>query len=353
MTKQEIPVGIRTNELFHHIDMGFINRRLCMTAIPKEVRNDLINRMQPETNHMAVLGNDHLLVTVLLDVCDAVKAPTLIEALEEGLPKQLFRSTECLAPCPDLYNAERVEHEVELDINFGKPVILAYHTEHLVSSTGKMVLHRGSKGHHTESIVGVLHNKPDRFEIEPLVMGAPWFDHPRNKKYKLDLMWIGRDYGEILPEDIDQFKEMKTVLVDSADEWMNVMKKLPEADIKLAFAKLLNEPTKKDWGGETNDHFSANVSVNGHRKTAAFLLKGPTLFREMTLDMCGKRADQIFRLTKSGADISIIQHSHLIGEVVRATLKSMTVFPGQSRKYCLIDGQTTYRILKAYALLPH
>jgi hypothetical protein len=103
----------------------------------------------------------------------------------------------------------------------------------------------------------------------------------------------------------------------------------------------------------TNDHFSSNLLVGGQRKTAAFLLKGPTTFREMTLEMCGKRADQIYRLANSGADVSIVQHSHLIGEVVRATLRKMTVYPGGQCEYCFIDGQATYRILKAYSLLPN
>ena len=144
---------------------------------------------------------------------------------------------------------------------------------------------------------------------------------------------------------------MTEVQVNNADEWLEVMGCLPEAEVKSAFASLLSEPTKKDWGGESNDHFSNNISIKGQRKTAAFLLKGPTVFREMTLEMCGKRADQIYRLVKSGADISIVQHSHQIGEAVRETLRSMTVYPGQPRKYCVIDGQATYRILKAYDLL--
>lgn len=135
-------------------------------------------------------------------------------------------------------------------------------------------------------------------------------------------MWLGRDFGEILPEDIDQFSRMKEVKVNSAKEWLSVMDKLPEASVKDAFAKLLSEPTKKDWGGESNDLFSANVSVKGRRTTAAFLLKGPAVFREMTLDMCGKRADQIYRLARSGAEISVVQHSHQIGEVVRADPRS-------------------------------
>src|SRR5262249_2088759 len=132
---------------------------------------------------------------------------------------------------------------------------------------------------------------------------------------------------------------------------LSVMRKQSEVEVKNAFANLLAETPKKDWGGETNDHLSANVSIGGKRKTAAFLFKGPASFREMTLDMCGKRADQIYRLVNSGGDISVVQHCHQIGEAVRATLRSMVFYPGRPRKYCLIDGQATFRILKAYSLL--
>jgi hypothetical protein len=216
-----------------------------------------------------------------------------------------------------------------------------------------MTLSKGSSGGYIHSMVGLLHDKPDRFEVEPLVIGAPWFDHPRNGSEALDLMCMGRDLGELLPEDVEQFSKMSEVHVLNADEWMSVMRSLPEAAVKSAFAHLLREPTKKDWGGEANDHFSSNVVIGGQRKTAAFLLKGPARgFREMTLDMCGAKADQIHRLVKSGADISIVQHCHLIGGIVRETLRNLTVRPGELRKYCLIDGQSTYRILKAYSLLP-
>jgi hypothetical protein len=130
------------------------------------------------------------------------------------------------------------------------------------------------------------------------------------------------------------------------------MENLPEAHVKKSIASLLKEPTKSDWGGEEDDHFSANVTVAGERCTAAFLLKGPTNFREMTPAMCGKNGDQIYRMTKTGADISIIQHAHLIGAAVRETLRSMVVTPGRPRKFCVMDGQATYRLLKAYGLLP-
>lgn len=67
----------------------------------------------------------------------------------------------------------------------------------------------------------------------------------------------------------------------------------------------------------------------------------------------GKRADQIYRLTRTDADIYVVQHSHLIGDSVRTTLRALTIYPGgKKKKYCVIDGPATYRILKAYGKLP-
>ena len=351
MTVHDIPERLRATDQFHHIDMGFLNERLCMGFLPPDCRQRFSENYVPVSNHMAKLANRHQLVTMVLDCCEVINAPTLLKALTLGQPCHLFRSTERLAPCPEIYDAARVCHPVELDFDFGKPVVIAYHTSHIVSDTGRMILHQGAEGGYVNSIVGRLHDKPDQFEVEPMVIGSPWFDHPRNGTDCDQLMWLGTRFGEILPEDIDQFKKMQEVKAET-DEWMSTMKKLPEEFVKEAIAGLLSEPTKKDWGGESNDHFSANVMVGGHRKTAAFLLKGPSDFREMTLDMCGKRADQIHRMVDSGADISIVQHSHLIGHIVMRTLRSQAIQPGNlHRKYCLIDGQATYRILKAYSLI--
>ena len=349
MPVHDIPRKLRGKDEFHHIDMGFLNRRLCLSTLRPDLFRQFHEDQRPGSDHMTVLTNDHLLVTALLDTCEAMDAPTLVEALTLQNPTNLFRSTERLAPCPEVYDAERVCHAVLLDFDFGKPVYIAYHTSHIVSQTGKMILADGATKGRVNSIVGLVHSKADRLEIEPFVIGQPWFDHWRNGRDSGPLMCLGRDFGEILPEDIDQFSEMTNVTVDTSDEWLRAMQSLPEADVKRAFADLLSEPIKNDWSGEENDHYSANVSVHGRRLTAAFLLKGPSVFREMTLDMCGKRADQILRLTKSGADISIVQNAHLIGSAVRETLRNFTIQPGVSRrKYCLIDGQATYRILKAY-----
>ena len=352
MTALDIPRELRGEDKFHHIDMGFLNTRLCMTALLPEAREHFFEHQRPGDDHMTVLNNNHLLVTTLLDCCEALGAPTLLEALALGRPRHLFRSTERLEACPEVYDADRVCHGVELDVQFGKPVVIAYHTRHIVSDTGKMVLAKGSREGYVNSIVGLLHDGPDRFEIQPLVLGAPWFDHPRNGKDAGTLMVLGGSFGEILPEDIDDFSKMRDVRAESEDAWMGAMRKVPEKDVKSAIGKLLREPVKKDWGGESDDHFSANVHVQGERRTAAFLLKGPSRFRELTLEMCGSRADQIHRMVDTGADVCVVQHAHLIGPIVRRTLRTQTVRPGGwRRKYCLIDGQATYRILKAYSFL--
>ncbi|MYD93229.1 MAG: hypothetical protein F4Y02_05955 [Chloroflexi bacterium] len=352
MAIDKISPELRTQDKFHHIDMGFLNKRLCITALLPEVREYFREHQKPGTDHFTELNNAHLLVTSLLDCCKVVDAPTLLKALTVGKPRHLFCSTERLEPCPEIYDSERVCHGVRLDIDFGKPVVIAYHTSHIVSSTGRMVLARGADRGYLNSIVGLVHDKGDRFEIEPLVIGAPWFDHPRNGDDSHVLMWAGGVFGEVLAEDIDQFSRMREVTVRDTEEWMEVMRTLSEDDVKRAITKLLNEPPKKDWAGERDDHFSASISLRGQRRTAAFLLKGPSPFQEMTLDMCGRRADQIHRMVDSGAEVCVVQHSHLIGPVVRRTLRAETIQPGhRRRKYCLMDGQVTYRILKAYSLL--
>ena len=339
--------------MFLHIDPGFINQRLCLLALNLPLCKGLLPKFRSERNNIDRMLNGHFLVTALLDCCEVVGAPTLLEAVRLGKPRQLFRSTERLTPCPEIYEAARVSHDVELNVDVEKPVKIAYHTKHLVSDTGKMVLAAGAMGGHTNSIIGLLHDRPDSYEIQPLVIGAPSFEHPRNDDDTSGLEIYDNKFGELLPEDIEQFAKMREVDVRQGDEWMTVMRSLSEKQVKESIVELLAESSKKDWGGEQNDHFSGNVIFNGKRRTAAFMFKGPGAgFREMTINMCGKKGDQIVRLVNSKAELSVVQHCHQIGTEVRQMLQSLVVYPGNSRrKYCLIDGIATYKILKAYSLV--
>src|SRR5260221_12817901 len=88
----------RVEDFFSHIDMGFLNRRLAISALGP-IRDDFLGRQRPGEDHMTVLANDHLLVTMLIDVCTEIKVPTLAEALTLGKPKHLFMRIERMEPC--------------------------------------------------------------------------------------------------------------------------------------------------------------------------------------------------------------------------------------------------------------
>jgi hypothetical protein len=186
--------------------------------------------------------------------------------------------------------------------------------------------------------------------IHPIIMGSPTFDHILNKEVKeeINLNWFGWDFYETYPEDIDEFQKIETITDVRIEEWTQYMKETPEGVVKTKFCEILNEIPQKDWGGEQDDHFSPFIHLSGRRLKAAFLFKGPAVFKEMTPKHLGKQGDQIFRLTSTPANIFIVQHSHNIGKAVRAQLRAFSVCPHNPRRYCLIDGRDTYRIFKAY-----
>src|SRR5664279_4864928 len=79
MNAAEIPADLRTIDAFQHIDMGFLNRRLCLTALGDQGRAIFAEHKVEGNDHHACLANDHLLVTILEDICEHVGAPTLLE----------------------------------------------------------------------------------------------------------------------------------------------------------------------------------------------------------------------------------------------------------------------------------
>jgi hypothetical protein len=179
---------------------------------------------------------------------------------------------------------------------------------------------------------------------EPLVMGAPWLTAVGEELFP-GPEWFSYSYGEVFAEDIDELAASASI--ESVDEWQ-VIKRISERAFKQCLAELLGEDAPRDWGGEQSDLYSAHVHLGGQRTTAAFLLKGPARFVPMTLNQLGKNNDQIYRLAQEPARLLVVQHSHDITQAVRATLRAFTVAPGALRRYCLIDGRDSYRILKAY-----
>ena len=150
------------------------------------------------------------------------------------------------------------------------------------------------------------------------------------------------------PNEIAQFSSMDPFWSPSPEEFEK-MREIPERRVKEVIARLLGEiEIPSDWGGEECDLFSSQVLVNGIRKTAAFLLKGPAKFHPMTFRDLGRNGDQIYRLFKIPADIFVVQHCHSITAAVRKTTEAYAFqrsFDAPCR-YLIMDGFDTARILR-------
>jgi hypothetical protein len=152
---------------------------------------------------------------------------------------------------------------------------------------------------------------------------------------------------EVSPEDVDQFSGIDFTRSVSKQE-LNQLKGISERTVKDVLCDLLSEiEAPKDWGGEECDLFSTNLRLQGRAVTAAFLLKGPARFHEMTIADCGKNGDQIIRLFNTGADLLIVQHCHKISPRLRNHVRNAAVARMSiACRYMFLDGYRTVNIMR-------
>lgn len=158
-------------------------------------------------------------------------------------------------------------------------------------------------------------------------------------------------------EDIDSFRKVRdvnpaTVLDVLPDGYFD----RSEDSIQTALERILSVPFhKKDWGGELNDLYTANVLINGVRHETAFLLKGNGLRSKiMEIKHCGVNGDQILRLSNSPAKLFVIQFVGRISESVVSDIDGkvrQARAQGKDVWYCIMDGQDTARVFRAYGEL--
>ena len=217
-----------------------------------------------------------------------------------------------------------------------------FHDEHLTSESAWSQL----AGQQRKFVLGVVTDiQGDRIRCVPYVIanivdsnsslqgdGGPWYNHL-----------------EVHVSQIESFAEVQIVQESLTKASLSVLRDVPEAAIKIALAEIINEPNiPKDWGGESSDLFSSRVEINGQRISTAFLLKGPAKFHPMTPADLGKNGDQIGRLFSEPADLLILQHCHEVTKAVRQQMRAYAQQMGNPRRFCIIDGYDTLRILKAY-----
>lgn len=130
---------------------------------------------------------------------------------------------------------------------------------------------------------------------------------------------------------------------------IEVLRDIPEREIKKALADLIGELTIPNDSGAERSDLQGTVHVDGRPLRSAFLLKGPGYgFRPLTIKMLGTPGDQIERLYSEPADFLVLQHCH---DVLSAPVTMMRAFACQihrPRLFTVIDGASTLRILRAY-----
>lgn len=158
-------------------------------------------------------------------------------------------------------------------------------------------------------------------------------------------------------EDIDSFQKVRDVNPAMVTPFLsNGFLDQTEDQVQLALEQILDVSFhKKDWGGEINDLYTANVVVNGTRRATTFLLKGPGIGKkQMMISDCGKNGDQLVRLFTTPADLFVVQYVGPISEMLVRDVQGKVAelrARGKIANFLIMDGQDTARVLHAYGKL--
>lgn len=328
------------------IDPGFVHQRKIQTILGSKgtsIINDLVKKIPSNLPLGLKTGQiDHIYKNVFLYWCktNGIKTFEEIYATKKG---RIFCSVEQLNKCEEIYDSKRVKVKLITRKVIPEDIFLEFTSSRVTSDTIRSRLVEGD----IFAIIAELKSYTNvEIIFDPIIIGSPWFEN-KEIDSTFDLSWYGYIYYENFIEDFKEFSKVTSIPLVSINE-IEILKSIPEKKIKQVFAELLGESPKNDWGGEQSDLFSSQIHLGYKRLTAAFLLKGPANFKPMSLNNLGKNNDQIVRLANEPADVLFIQHCHEILPAVRSTLRAFAVQPGNPRRYCLIDGRDTLRILKAY-----
>lgn len=165
----------------------------------------------------------------------------------------------------------------------------------------------------------------------------------------LTISW--KSLARVHVDQIDTFAEVRKVKPPKAAE-LAQLRTMSEEVVKAAFADIIGEPfVPKDWGGETSDLQTSQVQIDGERIPSAFIFKGPGLKGSLHPANMGKRGDQLLRAFNEPADLIVIQHCDKIENTIVKNAEALAINPSRPRRYCIVDGSDTWRVLRAYGKL--
>jgi hypothetical protein len=320
-----------------HVDPQFVHRQLASQALGADERADLgmfadqiteaiLDRQVPDIRVMVIkkeLGTiEHQLVTI--------RSGFYFRRTGSGSSKRIhFRDKIRVDEATEL----RVEGEFD---------------PHRFESHSARDNLSGRKNVFMAGIATEVKGEPPHVVLRPLLIGFSYFAPAGDRKY------FHRQYRpEIFCSDVDQFRlDERDRMTPAKESELRRLFEMPEQRVKETFGQILGLSTvPADWGGEHSD-LVADISIGGVSARAAFAFKGPggkpgpwTLYPANM----GKRGDQAVRLFAEQADVMIVQHCSIIAEAVRHIMEALAT--SKQRRYMLIDGDWTVRILKKAGLL--
>lgn len=253
----------------------------------------------------------------------------------KGVSKNLHASAAGKTSSPASFRGSVTLNGEELEI-VGK-----LSNEHLYSDTSATIL----SGKRRMLLCARFERRENCIEAHPIIIGD--LVDADDSMFGQSLKSLVRVY----PEQIDAFAAIRDQDRANAAA-IRALKEMSEEKVKNAIAAIIGEPfIPKDWGGEKSDLQTNQLSVGGKPCSAAFIFKGPAVRGELHPGKMGKNGDQLVRAFDEPVEVVIVQHCDKIANSVVRLAEALAYDPRQPRRYCILDGADTARLLMAYGYL--
>lgn len=322
----------RSRDPYLHIEPCFLNMGKCMKVFGSLFREFYMKRTIKENTDFAAIFNHHLLVTFAMDAALEREARTLGEALADLSPGELVCSIETLAGTGDVKDKDWSRNRVELPYAYPREVFADFYNNNFLSVPEREALAAPRRLALMGQIMAI---EDDYIVVEPMILGTPSFDHYRNEE---DLEHIGAladGWFETLPGDFAELAGLADIAAKepNAEDWQAALGGLDPEQVRGKLRDALGGPVG-EAGGDI-DLFE--LTLAGEAKGVAVLFAPDE----------GDIFDQAARLAATPAAVLVVQHCGPKDERARRTLGAFAVAPHAPRRFCLIDGPDTYRILKS------
>lgn len=336
------------------LDAWFIHEKLVLNLLSRAEGEELARRVSSFSSHLIAEARRadlleravaHHLATQPVEALEVLVmheavVPGKLIWFEQGIAfKGLRTALESIANGEDA----RATFSAQLQSSTDVQIRGDYNPTRLTCSSAKSWL----SGNRRQFVLAYVQDATAKtIEVRPIVIATRWArPSPEIEDFH------PAEACSLWPSSIDQF-----ATVDFSQRMtrtdLNVLKEVPESVVKSAFAEILGEPdVPNDWGGEQFDLWTNRLSVGGQQLRAAFLFKGPAEFKPMTISSLGKNGDQIDRLSSTAADVLVIQHCHSITAPVVNMARVYASDPRNPRRYLMIDGYDTIKILRHFGYI--